>query len=83
MTKTLTTPDVPVPAGASANTSCRELPLRTVDAFPDDIARHAHWVTPALVGVVEYREFRGSLRRPSWIGLRADVSDPSDVVPPA
>jgi len=32
-----------------------------------------HWVEPTLVGEVEYREYAGgSLRHPSWRGLRAD-----------
>jgi len=45
------------------------------DAVPADIARHARWVTAELVGDVEYREFRGTLRHPSWKGLRPDLSD--------
>lgn len=33
----------------------------------------AHWVEPELVGDVEYREYAGgSLRHPSWKGLRDD-----------
>ena len=33
---------------------------------------HARWVPPVLVGDVEYREFRGSLRHALWKGLRLD-----------
>ncbi|MFF7944133.1 hypothetical protein ACFZC5_30875 [Nocardia gamkensis] len=39
-------------------------------------ATAARWVTPQLVGAVEYREFVGALRHPSWRGLRAEI-DPS------
>jgi bifunctional non-homologous end joining protein LigD len=38
---------------------------------------------PTLIGDVEYREFRGSLRHPSWKGLRVDVSEIANVVIPA
>ncbi|MGY2087824.1 MULTISPECIES: non-homologous end-joining DNA ligase [Nocardia] len=38
----------------------------------------AHWVKPQLVGTVEYREFVGALRHPSWRGLRAEI-DPTEV----
>jgi bifunctional non-homologous end joining protein LigD len=38
----------------------------------------ARWVTPQLVGTVEYREFVGALRHPSWRGLRAEI-DPTEV----
>jgi bifunctional non-homologous end joining protein LigD len=50
---------------------------------PEDIAPDARWVTRRLVGHVEYREFRGTLRHPSWKGLRPDVSDIGNVVVPA
>ncbi len=32
-----------------------------------------HWVEPRLVGTVEYREFAGALRHPSWRGLCVDI----------
>ena len=53
-----------------------------VDVAPD-VAPFAHWVRPELIGDVEYREFRGSLRHPSWRGLRADLSILDDVRLPA
>ncbi|GBF17599.1 putative DNA ligase-like protein/MT0965 [Rhodococcus sp. Br-6] len=40
---------------------------------PNRDAKGAHWVEPELVGDVEYREYTGgSLRHPSWKGLRDD-----------
>jgi bifunctional non-homologous end joining protein LigD len=50
-----------------------------VDA-PSDIARDAHWVTPTLVGEVEFAEWTSAerLRQPSWRGWRVDKR-PSDV----
>lgn len=46
-------------------------PLAT--AAPTRDVRGAHWVEPLLVGDVEYREYTGgSLRHPSWKGLRDD-----------
>ncbi|WP_378741273.1 hypothetical protein [Nocardia brasiliensis] len=33
----------------------------------------ARWVAAELVGAVEYREFVGALRHPSWRGLRTDI----------
>jgi bifunctional non-homologous end joining protein LigD len=42
------------------------------------ITKDAHWVTPTYVGDVEYREFNGRLRHPSWKGLRDDKT-PADV----
>ncbi len=43
---------------------------------PDADARDAHWVTPKLVGEVEYAEFTpdGRMRAPTWRGLRPDKS---------
>ncbi|MCC3328349.1 non-homologous end-joining DNA ligase [Nocardia abscessus] len=38
----------------------------------------ARWVRPQLVGTVEYREYVGALRHPSWRGLRAEI-DPAEV----
>ena len=36
---------------------------------------NARWVSPILVGSVEYREFTGRrLRHPSWKGQRADLT---------
>lgn len=51
-----------------------------VVGVPRADARDAHWVTPALVGEVEYAERTrdGRLRQPSWRGLRPDKS-PSEV----
>nr|WP_280186824.1 MULTISPECIES: non-homologous end-joining DNA ligase [Nocardia] len=44
----------------------------------------ARWVTPALVGIVEYREFVGTtLRHPSWRGLREDVAARDVLLPHA
>ncbi|TAJ49182.1 MAG: ATP-dependent DNA ligase [Herbiconiux sp.] len=53
-------------------------PLHDVPAVD---ARDAHWVTPKLVGEVEFAEWTGTarLRQPSWRGWRPDKS-PSDVV---
>jgi bifunctional non-homologous end joining protein LigD len=44
-------------------------------------AAGAHWVTPTLVGEVEFAEWTstGRLRQPSWRGWRPD-KDPEDVV---
>jgi bifunctional non-homologous end joining protein LigD len=53
------------------------------DHVPGDIVRHVRWVQPFLVGDVEYREFRASLRHPSWKGLRADISAIANVALPA
>jgi len=38
------------------------------------LGRHAHWVTPTLVGEVEFTEWtdEGKIRHPSFQGLRAD-----------
>ncbi|MCV7240574.1 non-homologous end-joining DNA ligase [Mycolicibacterium celeriflavum] len=47
-------------------------PFRDV---PADFAPYAVWVHPQLVGDVEFREFRGSLRHPSLKGLRVDMGD--------
>ncbi|MEX1078940.1 MAG: ATP-dependent DNA ligase [Homoserinimonas sp.] len=53
-------------------------PLHSVSA-PD--SRGVHWVTPKLVGEVEFAEWThtGRLRQPSWRGLRPDKA-PDDVV---
>jgi len=47
---------------------------------PPRYARGAHWVEPRLVGEVAFAEWTadGSMRHPSWRGLRADKK-PSDV----
>lgn len=47
---------------------------------PAEEARDAHWVTPKLVGEVEYAEFTadGRMRAATWRGLRRDKS-PGDV----
>ena len=49
-------------------------------ALPRPHAKDARWVTPRLVGEVQFGEWTtdGLLRHPSWRGLRADKS-PSDV----
>jgi bifunctional non-homologous end joining protein LigD len=48
---------------------------------PRTDASDAHWVTPTLVGEVEFAEWTGGerLRQPSWRGWRPD-KNPSDVV---
>ncbi|NUT92479.1 MAG: DNA ligase [Saccharothrix sp.] len=48
--------------------------------IPPEHARNAHWVTPTLVGEVQFRTWTpdGRLRHPSWRGLRPDKS-PSDL----
>lgn len=46
-----------------------------------DAAADARWVTPEFVVDVEYREFRRTLRHPSFKGLRGDV-DSRDVSVP-
>jgi bifunctional non-homologous end joining protein LigD len=48
---------------------------------PEDIAPHARWVTPRLVGDVEYREFRGTLRHPSWKGIRPELDSGQVMLP--
>ncbi|MFF0532813.1 non-homologous end-joining DNA ligase [Nocardia amikacinitolerans] len=45
---------------------------------PGDRASGVHWVQPRLVGTVEYREYVGALRHPSWRGLRVEI-DPVTV----
>jgi ATP-dependent DNA ligase len=54
---------------------------------PDDVARHAVWVAPELVGEVEFTGFaaNGRLRLPRWLGLvdRAERLDPADLHGPA
>ncbi len=55
-------------------------------AVPREFARHAHWVDPVLVGLVEYRAVSqdGRLRHPAWKGLLLDRDPadlPSDVLP--
>jgi bifunctional non-homologous end joining protein LigD len=44
-------------------------------------ARDAHWITPSMVGEVEFAEWTstGRLRQPTWRGWRPD-KDPDDVV---
>lgn len=53
-----------------------------VPNLPAADARDAHWVTPKLVGEVEFSEqtAAGRLRHPAWRGWRPD-KDPADVVP--
>jgi bifunctional non-homologous end joining protein LigD len=51
---------------------------------PSADARDAHWVTPTLVGEVEFAELTadGRLRAPAWRGWRPDKA-PRDVAPEA
>jgi bifunctional non-homologous end joining protein LigD len=53
-----------------------------VDEVPRAQAKDARWVTPKLVGEVEFSEWTrdGRLRHPSWRGLRPD-KPAADVVP--
>ncbi|APE12641.1 ATP-dependent DNA ligase (plasmid) [Rhodococcus sp. 2G] len=53
-----------------------ERPTSPLDVAPPRRESHAaHWVEAILVGEVEYREYAGgSLRHPSWRGLRSDKS---------
>ena len=48
-----------------------------VPRLGEPVSGHARWVRPALVGMVEYREFPGRLRHPAWKGLIA--LDPAEV----
>jgi len=43
---------------------------------PPRYARGAHWVEPRLVGEVAFTQWSadGSMRHPSWRGLRLDKS---------
>jgi len=52
------------------------------DELPAPDAKDAHYLTPSLVGEVEFAEWTptGKLRQPSWRGWRPD-KDPSEVVP--
>jgi bifunctional non-homologous end joining protein LigD len=45
--------------------------------IPSEITPQARWVYAELVGDVEFREFRGTLRHPSWKGIRTDVAPES------
>jgi bifunctional non-homologous end joining protein LigD len=73
-------------AAALADAERRLRPLeRKTSPFavgpPRADARHAHWVTPKLVGEVTFTEWTGEgrLRHPSWRGFRPDKS-PDEVV---
>ena len=52
-------------------------------AVPSEVARHAVWVAPELVGSVEFTGFSagGRLRLPRWLGLvdPAERLDPADL----
>jgi bifunctional non-homologous end joining protein LigD len=52
-----------------------------VDAVPARLSKDVRWITPRLVGEVQFTEWTrdGRLRHPSWRGLREDKS-PDDVV---
>jgi bifunctional non-homologous end joining protein LigD len=65
-------------AGRLAKLKRNTTPLHSV---PSADARGVHWVTPKLVGEVEFSEWThtGRLRQPSWRGLRTDKA-PTDVV---
>ncbi|MGH3876102.1 MAG: DNA ligase D [Actinophytocola sp.] len=54
------------------------------EELPADRRKGAHWVSPTLVGEVEFRNWTpdGRLRAPSWRGLRAD-KDAADLEPEA
>ncbi|WP_049572503.1 non-homologous end-joining DNA ligase [Nonomuraea sp. SBT364] len=53
------------------------------EPVPREHARDAHWVSPVLVGEVQYAEMTGDnrLRHPSWRGLRPD-REPREVRAP-
>lgn len=55
-----------------------------LDGVPAIDARDAHWVTPSLVGEVEFTEWTPMkrLRHPTWRGWRPD-KEPADVAPEA
>jgi bifunctional non-homologous end joining protein LigD len=61
----------------------QRLPRKTSPFYeiPRQIARDAHWVSPTLVGEVEFAEWTnaGILRQPSWRGWRPDKTA-ADVV---
>ncbi|WPO85995.1 ATP-dependent DNA ligase [Herbiconiux sp. KACC 21604] len=65
----------------SAKLARLERKTAPLDDVPGVDARDAHWVTPKLVGEVEFAEWTGTgrLRQPSWRGWRTDKS-PEDVV---
>lgn len=52
-----------------------------LEGVPNTDAKDAHWITPRLVGEVEFGEWTesGRLRQPSWRGWRPDKK-PEDVV---
>ncbi|MBL7255847.1 non-homologous end-joining DNA ligase [Actinoplanes sp. LDG1-01] len=62
-----------------------------IEGVPREFARHAHWVEPALIGEVAFRNWTPDhrLRHPSWRGLRTDRSPasirraPEPVPPPS
>jgi bifunctional non-homologous end joining protein LigD len=53
-----------------------------VNELPRERAKGATWLTPDVVGEVEFRNWTpdGRLRAPSWRGLRSD-KDPADLEP--
>ncbi|MDO7881649.1 ATP-dependent DNA ligase [Antiquaquibacter soli] len=67
---------------AELGTRLRRLERKTSPfvEVPGPDASDAHWVTPSIVGEVEFSEWTptGKLRHPSWRGLRPD-KDPEDV----
>jgi bifunctional non-homologous end joining protein LigD len=65
-------------------TKCLQPLQRSTPPFletPSDIARYARWADPELVGAIEYRDFRVTLRHPSWKGLRADLDSARVTLP--
>ncbi|WSY64599.1 ATP-dependent DNA ligase [Nocardia sp. NBC_00881] len=64
---------------ADRRTLCEQLAGLAVAESPFDLpaptgrVASARWVQPRLVGTVEYREFAGALRHPSWRGLREEI----------
>jgi len=67
-------------AKARARLDALAVDSAALDGVPAEDARDAHWVTPALVGEVEYGEATpdGRLRHPVWRGWRFDKS-PAEV----
>jgi bifunctional non-homologous end joining protein LigD len=60
--------------------AARERQTTPFEDVPAAEARDARWITPDLVGEVEFAEWTptGKLRQPSWRGWRVDKS-PADV----
>ena len=67
-------------AGIRSRLDALAIEAPALEGVPPEDARDAHWVTPALVGEVEYGEATpdGRLRHPVWRGWRLDKS-PAEV----